>query len=47
MTAAAPASEDVPVQSYSVTISRRTGFRRLHVACKCHVHAERCQQAEW
>ena len=46
VTAAAPVSEDLPVQPYFVTISRRTGFRRFHVVGKCHVHAERCQQAE-
>ena len=39
--------EDVLTQSYVITISRRTGFRRLHVLGKCHVHAERCQQAEY
>lgn len=32
--------------TYFVTVSRRTGFRRLHVTGKCHVHAERCQQTE-
>eukprot|EP00435_Cladocopium_sp_Y103_P035770 s3778_g9.t1 len=31
---------------YFITVSRRTGFRRLHVTGKCHVHAERCQQTE-
>ena len=46
VSSAAPASEDLLVQSYFITISRRTGFRRLHVVGKCHVHAERCQQAE-
>ena len=29
---------------YFVTISRRTGFRRLHLVNGCHVHAEKCQQ---
>ena len=31
---------------YFVTVSRRTGFRRLHVSGRCHVHAEKCQQTE-
>eukprot|EP00434_Breviolum_minutum_P013170 symbB.v1.2.011607.t2/scaffold783.1/size170700/1 len=29
---------------YFITVSRRTGFRRLHVVGSCHVKAERCQQ---
>ena len=29
---------------YFITVSRRTGFRRLHVTGACHVKAERCQQ---
>ncbi|CAL1141183.1 unnamed protein product [Cladocopium goreaui] len=42
-----PAPVDVDDDmAYFVTVSRRTGFRRLHVTGKCHVHAERCQQAE-
>jgi len=30
--------------SYFVTVSRRTGFRRLHVVGYCHVQASRCQE---
>ena len=30
---------------YFVTVSRRTGFKRLHLVGGCHVHAEKCQQA--
>lgn len=33
-------------QGYFVTISRRTGFRRAHVAGGCHIQAEKCQQVE-
>eukprot|EP00435_Cladocopium_sp_Y103_P016219 s4687_g4.t1 len=41
-------SVDVEEDStYFVTVSRRTGFRRLHVVGRCHVHAERCQQTEF
>ena len=41
-----PAPVDVDDDmAYFVTVSRRTGFRRLHVTGKRHVHAERCQQA--
>ena len=29
---------------YFITVSRRTGFRRLHVVGSCHVKAERCQE---
>ena len=30
---------------YFVTVSRRAGFKRLHLVGGCHVHAEKCQQA--
>ena len=42
------AGEDMPPNEtdYFVTVSRRTGFRRLHVSGRCHVHAEKCQQTE-
>ena len=33
------------VQSYFVTVSRRTGFRRLHIVGGCHVQQSRCQEA--
>ena len=36
--------EDQHQGLYFVTISRRTGFRRLHLIGGCHVHAEKCQQ---
>ena len=29
---------------YFITVSRRTGFRRLHVTGEFHVKAETCQQ---
>ena len=31
-------------EKYFITISRRTGFRRLHMTGACHVKSERCQQ---
>lgn len=31
---------------YFVTISRRTGFRRVHVSGGCHIQAEKCQQVQ-
>ena len=30
--------------SFFITVSRRTGFRRLHVVGYCHVQASRCQE---
>ena len=30
---------------YFVTVSKRTGFKRLHLVGGCHVYAEKCQQA--
>ena len=36
--------EDKHQGLYFVTISRRIGFRRLHLVGGCHVHAEKCQQ---
>ena len=42
---AATVGEDEHLKGlYFVTISRRTGFRRLHMVGGCHVHAEKCQQ---
>ena len=40
-------SGDDSDDGFFVTISRRTGYRRLHMRGVCHVHAERCQQVEW
>lgn len=31
---------------YFITISRRTGFRRIHVTGGCHIQAEKCQQVQ-